>query len=259
MKHAAHEANIKASDGLSPSKSRELYAEVRTLKEILTNKQEELKKKDSNIKSLKLELEKAKKCELKLLEKDASLGKVKEEFSHVKAFKIRVTDWLSDFRRSVQELEDELENRMLSESRIFDAWLSKTKQFLNHSCSGEISNSIEKEIKNLKSELELAKENEKIASSKAKALNDKMKLANEAEENSRKEVATMKEMIKSIMARNKMFLDEAKKKKLYRNTTERLKLQAEESLLAWNERELSFIACIKELQEERDLALHEVT
>ncbi|XP_033509967.2 WEB family protein At5g16730, chloroplastic-like [Nicotiana tomentosiformis] len=334
MKHVAYETNVKATDGLSPRKSRELYAEVRTLKELLTHKQEELKIKDKNIKSLKLELEKARQCELKLLEKDPSLGKVKEGFSHVKAFKIRVTDWLSDFRRRVQELEDELESRKLSESKIFDAWLSKTRQFeqirieleeskleiaslhekiesldtsfkqngryLNHSCNEEIAKSIEKEMENLKSELELAKENEKVALSKAKALNiemsllkNEMKLANEAEEKSRKalddlalalkevaseacdakeklsatqlelgqvkkEAGNLKEMIKSIKARYKKLLDEAKEEtELFRNIADRLKLEVEESLSAWNGKEMSFIACIKEAEEERDLALQE--
>ncbi|KAJ8551490.1 hypothetical protein K7X08_021505 [Anisodus acutangulus] len=150
-------------------------------------------------------------------------------------------------------------------------------------------------MENLKSELKLAKENEKIASSKAKDLNDEMKLASEAEEKSRKalddlalalkEVASeaseakekltttqlelgqvkkeaghLKEMIKSIRARYKLFLDEAKKEiELYRNTIERLKSEAEESLLAWNGKEMSFIACIKEAEEERDLSLHEAT
>ncbi|KAK4371607.1 hypothetical protein RND71_011082 [Anisodus tanguticus] len=336
MKQAAHEASMKASHGISPKKSSELYVEVMTLKALLTHKQEELKIKDENIKTLKLELEKVEKCELKLLEKEANLGKVKEGFSHVKAFKIRVTDWLSDFRKRVQELEDELENRKLPESKIFDAWLSKTRQYeeikieleeskleiaslhkkfesfdtcskqngkiVEHSCNGGLANSPEKEMGNLESELELAKKNEKITSSKAKALNDEisllkneMKLANEAEEKSRKalddlalalkevvseaseakgkfsaaqlelgqvkkEAGNLKEMIKSTKARYKMFLDEAKKEtKLYRNTAERLKLEAEDSQLAWNGKETSFIACIRKAEEERDIAMHNTT
>ncbi|KAJ8564992.1 hypothetical protein K7X08_001452 [Anisodus acutangulus] len=46
---------------------------------------------------------------------------------------------------------------------------------------------------------------------------------------------------------------------LYSNTAERLKLEAGESLLAWNGKEMSFIACIKEVEEEKDLTLHEAT
>ncbi|KAK4708236.1 hypothetical protein R3W88_029161 [Solanum pinnatisectum] len=47
-----------------------------------------------------------------------------------------------------------------------------------------------------------------------------------------------------------MFLDKAKKEtKLHRNTAERLKLEAEESLLAWNGKETSLIACTNEAEE----------
>uniref|UniRef100_M1DYZ6 Uncharacterized protein n=1 Tax=Solanum tuberosum TaxID=4113 RepID=M1DYZ6_SOLTU len=61
----------------------------------------------------------------------------------------------------------------------------------------------------------------------------------------------MKEMIKSTKARNKMFLDKAKKEtKLHRNIADqRLKLETEESLLAWNGKETSLIACISEAEE----------
>ncbi|KAF3627644.1 putative pentatricopeptide repeat-containing protein-like [Capsicum annuum] len=325
IKQVAHEANMKARDEITPRKSSELYAEVRTLKELLTNKQEDLKIKDKNISSLKLELEKAKSYNLKIAVNDASSGQVKERFSPLKAFKIRLTDWLSNFKRRVQELEDELENRKLSESKIFDAWLSKSRQFeeikielkeslleiaslheklesLGTSYNGKIKSPAEKEIEKIKSELKLAKENEKIVSSKAKALKDEMsllkngmKLANEAEEKSRralddltlalkevaseaseakkklsakqlelglvkKEAGDLKDFIKSTKDRYKMFLDEAKKEtELYRKTTERLKLEADEALSAWNGKEMSFVVCIKEVQEERDLALHEAT
>ncbi|XP_025887682.1 putative WEB family protein At1g65010, chloroplastic isoform X2 [Solanum lycopersicum] len=292
----------KEIDGITSS---ELYEEVRILKELLTNKQEELKIKDKNIKCLKLEVEKAIKCDLTIPEKDV--------FSPVKAFKIRVTDWLSDFKRRVQELEDELEKKKLSESKIFDAWLAKTRQFeeikieleesmLEIASLHEKIESFDTSHTKISTEKEIRNENEEIASSKVKALNDEMsllkremKLANEAEEKSRealddlalalkevsyeaseakdklcatqqelglvkKEVRNLKEIVKSTKARYKMFLDEAKREtELYRNTAERLKLEADESLSSWNGKEMSFIECIKEVQEERDLALHEAT
>jgi len=100
---------MKASDGITSRKSSELYEDVNM--------------KDNDIMCLKLELGKAIKCYLKILEKYVSLGKVKEGYNSIKSFKIRVTDWLSNFKRRVQELEDELENKKLSESNIFDAWL----------------------------------------------------------------------------------------------------------------------------------------
>ncbi|KAG5615257.1 hypothetical protein H5410_015081 [Solanum commersonii] len=163
---------MKASDGITSRKSSEFY--------------EEEKMKYNDIRYLKLELRKAIKCDLKILEKYVSLGKVKEGYSSVKSFKIRVTDWLSNFKRTVQELEDESENKKLSESNIFDAWLAKTRRFeevkieldesmleiasickknesLDTSYNEESKNLIEKKVENNKFEFELVKGNENIA------------------------------------------------------------------------------------------------
>ncbi|OIT36671.1 putative web family protein, chloroplastic [Nicotiana attenuata] len=251
MKHVAYEINVKATDELSPRKSRELYAEIRILKEMLTHKQEELKIKDKNIKQDSLNKSRLNSEESKL---------------------------------EIASLHEKIES--------LDTSFKQNGRYLDHSCN--------EEMENLKYELELAKENEKAESSKAKALNDEMsllknemKLANEAEEKSRKalddlalalkevaseaceakeklsatqlelgqvkkEAGNLKEMIKSIKARYKKLLDEAKEEtELYRNIADRLKLEVEESLVAWNGKEMSFIACIREAEEERDLALQE--
>ncbi|XP_059307454.1 putative WEB family protein At1g65010, chloroplastic [Lycium ferocissimum] len=342
MKKLVNDANMKLNEGLSPKKAGELIAELKVLKEFQSKTQEEMKIKDKNIESLKLELEKAKKYEVKLAEKDAMLGGLREEMNHVKASEVKATEQLSVFKKKVQELEVELENRKLSESKIFDSFESQTKQFerakieleeakvemaslhekvesieaasskrnsgrFNGYSNGEIANSVRKELESLNSEVALAKEDvanaqerEKIALSKAKNLNDEinllkneLKLASEAEEKSRKamddlalalkEVATeaseakeklsatqleleqvkeeagkLKEMIRNTEARYQKLLDEAKKEAdLYRNTTERLRLETEESLLAWNGKEMGFITCIKRAEEERTLAQRE--
>lgn len=342
MKKLASEANMKLNEGLSSKKAGELIAELKVLKEFQSKTQEELKIKDKNIESLRVELEKAKKYEVKFAEKDVVLGGLKEEMNHVKASEVKATEQLSVFKKKVEELEVELEKRKLSESKIFDSFESQTRQFeranieleeakvemaslhekvesleaaslkrnsgrLNGYSNGEIANSVKKELESLNSELALAKEDvanaqerEKIALSKAKNLNDEIsllknevKLASEAEEKSRKamddlalalkEVATeaseakeklsatqleleqvkeeagqLKEMIRNTEARYQKLLDEAKKEAdLYRNTAERLRLETEESLLAWNGKEMGFITCIKRAEEERTLAQRE--
>ncbi|KAJ8544017.1 hypothetical protein K7X08_025635 [Anisodus acutangulus] len=359
MKKLANEANMKLNEGLSPKKAGELIAELKVLKEFQCKTQEELKLKDKDIESLRMELERMKKYEVKLAEKDAILGGLREQMSHVKASEVKATEQLSVFKKKVQELEVELENSKLSESKIFDSFESQTRQFerakieleeakvemaslhekvesleaasskrnnnenissvvpqvgsgrnsgrLNGYSNGEIANSVKKELESLNSELALAKEDvanaqerEKIALSKAKNLSDEinllkneLKLASEAEEKSRKamddlalalkEVATeaseakeklsatqleleqlkeeagqLKEMIRNTEARYQKLLDEAKKEAdLYRNTAERLRLETEESLLAWNGKEMGFITCIKRAEEERTLAQRE--
>ncbi|OIT33205.1 PREDICTED: putative WEB family protein At1g65010, chloroplastic [Nicotiana attenuata] len=341
MRQVANEANKKLNEGLSPKKAGELIAELKALKELNSKTQEELKIKDKNIESLRMELERVKKYEVKLAEKDAMLGGLREEMNHVKATEVQATEQLSVFKKKVKELEVELEQRKLSESKIYDSFESQTRQFeqakieleesklemaslrekvesletsskknsgrLNGFSNGEIANSVKKELESLNYELALAKEDvanaqerEKIALSKAKNLNDEIsllknevKLASEAEEKSRKamddlalalkEVATeaseakeklsatqleleqvkeeagkLKEMVRNTEARYQKLLDEAKKETdLYRNTADRLRLETEESLLAWNGKEMGFITCIKRAEEERTLAQRE--
>ncbi|XP_009775592.1 uncharacterized protein LOC107805358 isoform X1 [Nicotiana tabacum] len=340
-RQVANEANQKLNEGLSPKKAGELIAELKVLKELNSKTQEELKIKDKNIESLRLELERVKKYEVKLAEKDAMLGGLREEMNHMKASEVQATEQLSVFKKMVKELEVELEQRKLSESKIYDSFESQMRQFeqakieleeaklemaslhekvgsletsskrnsgrLNGFSNGEIANSVKKELESLNSELALAKEDvanaqerEKIALSKAKNLNDEIsllknevKLASEAEEKSRKamddlalalkEVATeaseakeklsatlleleqvkeeagkLKDMVRNTEARYQKLLDEAKKETdLYRNTADRLRLETEESLLAWNGKEMGFITCIKRAEEERTLAQRE--
>ncbi|CAN4114877.1 unnamed protein product [Withania somnifera] len=343
MKKVANEANMKLNEGLSPKKAGGLIAELKVLREVHSKTQEDLKIKDKNIESLKMELERVKKYEVKLAEKDVDLGGLREEMNHVKASEVKATEELFVFKKKVEELEVELENRKLSESKMYDSFESQTRQFerakieleeakveiashqkkvesleaaslkrnngrFNGYSNGEIANSVRKELESLNSELALVKEDvanaqerEKIALSKAKNLNDEisslkneLKFASEAEEKSRKamddlalalkEVATeaseakeklgatqleleqvseeagkLKEMIRNTEARYQKLLDEAKKEAdLYRNTSERLRLENEESLLAWNGKEMGFITCIKRADEERTLVQREI-
>lgn len=334
-----------ANEGLSPKKAGELIAELKVLREFQSKTQEDMKIKDKCIESLKKELEKVKVYEGKLADKDVVLGGLREEIDCVKASEVKATEQLVAFKEKVKELKVELENRKLSESKMYDSFESQTKEFerakveleeakgemgslrekvesveaaaasskksnsgrLNGYSNGEIANSVKKELERLDSELALGKEDvanaqerEKIALSKVKSLNDEisslkneLKLASEAEEKSRKamddlalalkEVATeaseakeklgasrleleqvkeeagkLKEMIRNTEAKYQKLLDEAKKEAdLCRNTAERLRLETEESLLAWNEKEMGFITCIKRADEERSLAQRE--
>ncbi|KAK4707788.1 hypothetical protein R3W88_028713 [Solanum pinnatisectum] len=338
-----------ANEGLSPKKAGELITELKVLREFHSKTQEDLKIKDKNIESLKVELERVKKYEVKLAEKDVVLGGLREEIGRVKASEVKATEQLFVFKKKVEEMEVELENRKLSESKMYDSFELQMRQFerakieleeakvemaslrkkiesleaasasaslskrsnsgrLNgYNSNGEIANSVKKELESLNSELALGKEDvanaqerEKIALSKVKNLNDEinllkneLKFASEAEEKSRKamddlalalkEVATeaseakeklgatqleleqvkeeegkLKEMIRNTEARYQKLLDEAKKEAdLYRNTAERLRLENEESLLAWNGKEMGFITCIKRADEERSLAQRE--
>ncbi|KAH0676446.1 hypothetical protein KY285_024247 [Solanum tuberosum] len=143
------------------------------------------------------------------------MGKFEEEVKQMKevAHEAQTMDLVYNFKKRVHELEAEVVNRRLTESRIFDSLASQTREFeltkieleeskveisLLHeeikslvasseqnnwrcdgSCSGKIA--LEKELGCLRFELGLAKANlsmiqerEKFVSSKAKALSDEM-------------------------------------------------------------------------------------
>ncbi|KAK4353073.1 hypothetical protein RND71_028591 [Anisodus tanguticus] len=217
------------SEGL---KAGELLAELKTLKELHSNTQEELKIKDKNIVSLKFELERAKQFQLKLTKKDDTIKNLKEDLSNAKENEAHAMDLLSNFKKRVHELEAEVENRRLSESKIFDSLASQTREFeqtkieLEESkveisslheqnrrcCDGKIA--LEKELGCLRFELGLTKANldkfqerEKFASSKAKALSDELfllrnelKLATDAEEKSQKALDDLALVLKEVAA-----------------------------------------------------------
>nr|GLL38576.1 putative WEB family protein At1g65010, chloroplastic [Ipomoea trifida] len=84
------------------------------------------------------------------------------------------------------------------------------------------------------------------AEEKKKSSITELELSNLKEENER-----LKETLKSTEEKHQILLDEAKKQtELHINTIDRLTLEAEESLLAWNGREMGFVSCIKEAEED---------
>lgn len=283
MKKVAGEANMR-------QKVREMQMELNSVKDALSIASQELNIKEKNMNSLKLELGKAKKLELKLAERDALLGKLKGELSSVKISEANVIALLSDGKIRIQELEEEIKKGEELNSKTFDSLVLQTKQLeqtkiLLEEAKLEIA-SLHERMKKL--------EGEKMDSLKVKTLREEMerlknelKLVTEAEENGKKamddlalalkEVATeasqakeelsvsqaeldyikeegenLKVMLKSKEEMYKELLDEARKEaERYKNTAERLRLEAEESLLAWNGKETGFVDCIKKAEEER--------
>ncbi|MCD7471923.1 hypothetical protein HAX54_012719 [Datura stramonium] len=128
------------------------------------------------------------------------------------------------------------------------------------------------EISLLKNEVKLASEAEeksrkamddlalalKEVATEASEAKEKLSAAELELEQVKEEAGQLKEMIRNTEARYGKLLDEAKKEvDLYRNTAERLRLETEESLLAWNGKEMGFITCIKRAEEELTLAQRE--
>lgn len=255
-KMAAREGNTKPTEVPSP-----MIGEV-------------LKMKEKEIKSLKLELKKA-----------------------------RGLDIEREAKTKIQELEDELERLKLKERKMYEMVSTQTKKFegtkveleeskyevaslrqaiaklmalhrernsgtfeeaYNHeSVDGEQKNTNE-EIISLKNELKLAIEAEeksnkamedlalalKEVATEANQANEKLGSMADELERAKNEATQLKEMVRTIEDRYEKQLEDANNEiERYKNNVERLVLESEESHLAWNDKEMSFMNCIKKAEE----------
>lgn len=187
----------------------------------------------------------------------------------------KMFDLLASQTKKYEENKIELEECKL---QIASLLMKASKSIINGgSCNGEVSEDLHHLVK---------EDSEEGAMADVISLKNELKLATEAEEKSRKamddlalalkEVATeaaeakkkcsitelelnhlkeeterLKETIKCTEEKYEKLLDEAKKEtELHMNTIDRLRLEAEESLLAWNGREMGFVSCIKKAEED---------
>ncbi|KAK6923790.1 hypothetical protein RJ641_009990 [Dillenia turbinata] len=299
MKRATHEANMKLGEELS----RELHDKKKT------------------IECLKLELEKAKGFQSKLIQQDALIEKMKMELSSEKDSQGSLLRLVSESTVRIKELEAKVEKERDSAAKITNSFAMQTKQLeetkilleeakleiasLNErvetlenlaakqghsgesqSCASGKDSKKEggegvqsKKVKDLieemgvlKNEVKLATEGEektrKAMDDLALALKEVATEANQAKEelNStqveleqvKKEVERLKLQVKSSEDKYKGMLSEVKKEaEIFKNNSERLRIEAEESLLAWNGKEIGFVNCIKQAEDEKSAAIHE--
>ncbi|KAG7987577.1 hypothetical protein I3843_03G141200 [Carya illinoinensis] len=145
------------------------------------------------------------------------------------------------------------------------------KEHLAHAQEGEKIASLKgktflEEMELLKNELKLATELEgndkKAMDDLALALKEVAAEATREKENlgvtqaeleyTKEEAENLKLMLKSKEEKYEELLGEAMKEAdQYKNTAERLRLEAEDSLMAWNAKETGFVDCIKRAEEER--------
>ncbi|XP_030974851.1 putative WEB family protein At1g65010, chloroplastic [Quercus lobata] len=132
--------------------------------------------------------------------------------------------------------------------------------------------SLMEEIELLKNELMLATEAEengktamddlavvlKEVATEAHEVKEKLSVTQAELEYTKVEAEHLKVLLKIMEDKHKEVLDESRKEAdLYKNTAERLRLEAEDSLLAWNGKETGFVECIKRAEDERFAAQEE--
>ncbi|KAJ1381976.1 WEB family protein [Sesbania bispinosa] len=95
----------------------------------------------------------------------------------------------------------------------------------------------------------------KEVATEASQVKAKLTLSQVELENTKGEAERWKLMLERTEEKYKELLDVKRKEAdKYKNTTERLRMEAEESLLAWNGKETQFVNCIKRTEDERLLA-----
>ncbi|KAG8373402.1 hypothetical protein BUALT_Bualt11G0020600 [Buddleja alternifolia] len=261
-KKEAREANMKANESL--------MMEIENLKEMLSTSRDELKIKDKKIDSLESELQKTRESEVALAEKDKELRDLREK-------ERATTVLLSENKKRIQELEDEIAGGKKSSDNDSEKEIRGLKLDLQMVRESEMKALLE--AKTIYEEMELVKNESKLAmeaeEKSAKAMEDlalalkevatesnlvKEKLGStqiELEE-LKGEAEQLKAMVRSTEERYQKLLTEAKQEgELYRNTADRLRVEAEETLLAWNGKEMGFVSCIRRAEEDKAYAQHE--
>lgn len=107
----------------------DLYMELASVKHSLSGAVEELKKNEMYIEYLKIELGKAKELEVKSVEKEASFCTLEKELKKVQSFGPEAMGSVSEGKKRIHELEEEIKKRKESEKKICDSYVAQTKEF----------------------------------------------------------------------------------------------------------------------------------
>lgn len=197
---------------------------------------------------------------------------------------------LEESRHEISCLEEKLKTLQLGANKMDDSEEKKVKERelakkkLNESRQDESveeeglfaleARSLVEELNLLKSELKSAtkaEENSKKAmddlafalkevATEANRVKAKLTLSQVELEHAKSDAERWKVMLETTEEKYKELLDVTRKEAdRFKNTAERLRLEAEESLSAWNGKETEFVTCIKRAEEERLLTQQETT
>ncbi|CAK7354590.1 unnamed protein product [Dovyalis caffra] len=270
-----------------------LKAEVGKLREVeaklveKVNLLEKLKKELSDVKStqsmkrnqgLEAEVKKGNEADMKLLDSFAVQTKQLEQTKILlEESKLEI----KSLHKKVEELEKHDRDRISLQKEIesLKSELQLARQNRTHAQEGgkhsasKTKNLIEG-MELLKHELRLAteaEENSKKAmddlvlalsevATEASQTREKLMLTQEESEHFKKEAEDLQENLNGIEDKYRTLLNGARKETdRYRKTAERLRIEAEESLMAWNAKETGFVDCIKRAEDEKSCAWEENT
>lgn len=224
------------------------------------------------------------------LVENASIEKLELELRNAKDRESQAMGFLSESKIRIEVLKVELEEAKESEAKMLESLISQTKQFEETKISleeakleiaslseniGSLRNGsraldesrqyskigeLDKTVKMLKNELKVATEAEensrkamdglafalKEVTTEANQVKEKLALAQSELEDVRVEAAYSKQMVKSTDDKFQVLLDEARREiDFYKQAIEILKQENEESTISWNVREGGLLTYIK--------------
>ncbi|KAL0423100.1 UNVERIFIED_CONTAM: hypothetical protein Sradi_0844800 [Sesamum radiatum] len=237
-----------------------------------------LAEKDSSLDKLNKELgglrEREKDVATLLLENKKRIEELEAEVERARLSESKLADSLAKQTKQLEATKVELKETSAEIASLHEK--IEVLEEMSKKSSVEVKGPVNegKEITGIEMELKLAKENlvqaqegEKKALSKAESLIEEIemvknewKLAIEAEAKSAKAMEDLALALKEVateanQAKGKLSVTENELEQ--KNTAERLRVEAEESLLAWNGKEMGFVSCIKGAEEERATLQHE--
>ncbi|XP_059624778.1 putative WEB family protein At1g65010, chloroplastic [Cornus florida] len=260
--------NVKLSEShamrlLSESKERikELEAEMERRKLSEAKMHETVASHTKQLKENKVELEESKIENVSLCEKMEKLKVLSRQNSGVLDVSQKY-DNIDSMKEAFESLKSELklaEEKLASAQEGEKVALSKAKSLLDemNSLKNELKLAIEAEEKGKKALDDLALALKEVAT-ESNRTKEKLGATRVELEHVKGEAEQLKTMVRSTEEMYQKLLDETKKEsELNKNTVERLRLEAEESLLAWNDKEMGFVSCIKRAEEEKTHAQQE--
>ncbi|KAK7860138.1 putative web family protein [Quercus suber] len=252
------EANTKALLSESKIKIQELEAEIKKGKEMEKKTFDSLVAQTEQIEQNKILLEESK---LEIASLREQVEKLKGSYGQSNASQSCLEENLL-LKKALENLNSEV---LLANENLAHA------QEGERLASSKVKSLME-EMELLKNELMLATEAEengktamddlavvlKEVATEAHEVKEKLSVTQAELEYTKVEAEHLKVLLKIMEDKHKEVLDESRKEAdLYKNTAERLRLEAEDSLLAWNGKETGFVECIKRAEEERFAAQEE--
>ncbi|RZB50186.1 putative WEB family protein, chloroplastic, partial [Glycine soja] len=232
----------------------ELEAELDKRKESEANLFDTLVMQTKQLEQNKILLEESKLEIISLEEKIKAL-----QVSASQIIKTPVTEDGFSTKESVEnmEIEAELEKVLFSgeESTMEVKTMLEELQMLKN----ELKSATEAEENSKKAMDDLAFALKEVAT-EANQVKAKLTLSQVELEHTKGDAERWRTMLGTTEERYKEILETTRKEAdRYKNTAERLRLEAEETLLAWNDKETEFVNCIRRAEEERLLAQQEST